>query len=41
LSLGFVMLYLSLPMLVPMIEALESSSTAAMMRMLGQFGGKP
>lgn len=41
LALGFVMLYLSLPLLVPMIESLESSSLAAMMRMLEQFGGKP
>lgn len=37
LSLGFLMLYLSLPMFVPMLERLETESTAAMMQLLQQW----
>ncbi|MBI1394806.1 MAG: flagellar biosynthetic protein FliR [Betaproteobacteria bacterium] len=41
LALGFLMLYLSLPLVVPMIDALEHASVAAMMRVLEQMRPTP
>lgn len=41
LSLGFLMLYLSLPTVVPMLERLEGESVAAMLHILTQWRGGP
>jgi flagellar biosynthetic protein FliR len=41
LMIGFVMLYLSLPLIVPMMDALSHSGVAVMMRMLEQLRPVP
>ncbi|MBK8018680.1 MAG: flagellar biosynthetic protein FliR [Betaproteobacteria bacterium] len=41
LALGFVMLYLSVPLIVPAIESLESATAAAIMRILEQLRPAP
>ena len=41
LSLGFVMLYLSLPLIVPMVESLDMAAAAAMLRVVEQLRPAP